>query len=109
MDNNFNDIIGSANNAHDMSMSMPDLREYPLVKCDDCGGVAFTPAMAIRRVPGIVLGMGDKNQLIPEQILVCATCGTVYKKDRVYLGLEKDDEKEEETKKSETKTSSLII
>ncbi len=91
----FNDIINQANTNHDLGMSAPDLTEYPVLECDKCGGVAFIPAMAIRRVPGIVLGIGDKNQLIPEQILVCAKCGEVFKKDRIYLGLEEKEETKE--------------
>lgn len=92
MDGNFSDIIGNAQQNQQLNMGPVNLDEYPLYECDKCGSVAFVPAMALRRVPGIALGMGDKNQLIPEQILVCAKCHEIFKKDRIYLNLEKKDE-----------------
>lgn len=93
MTNNFDDIIGQAEQNKQFNMPPVDFTQYPLLECDKCKSNAFTTAIAIRKVPGIVLGEGDKDQYIPVQILVCAKCGEIFVEDRKHLkiGEFKDD------------------
>lgn len=91
MNETFDDLINAANENKMFNVNF-DPTDCECVKCDNCGSIMFTPVVVIRRVEGIKLGLGEKNQLYPEQGLCCAKCGTMFKKDRIYFGLEKDDE-----------------
>lgn len=103
---NFNEIIDSANENAKYQMPQIDPKDYDSLECDKCGCVAFIPAMIIKKVPGAVFGSANKIQLVPDQILVCAKCGTILKKDRDYYNLTDDNKQGEKT---EEKKSSIIL
>lgn len=106
MNEDFNKIIDSANENKNFQMPKIDPINYPSIACDKCGNVAFTPAMIIKMIPGVLLGSSSKTQLMPDQILVCSKCGTILKKDREYYKLNDDGT---EPEKPEKKESSIII
>ena len=107
MNEDFNKLIDEANANKNFNLPQIEPAEYPSLKCDKCGNVAFTPAMIIKMIPGVLLGSKNKTQLMPDQILVCSKCGTILKKDRKYYKLN-DDGTEPEKKATDT-TSGLII
>ena len=107
MNEDFNKIIDSANANKNFNLPQIDPTEYPSLCCDKCGNVAFTTAMIIKKIPGVMLGSPNKTQLMPDQILVCAKCGTILKKDREYYKLTDDGKDTIEEKKDPE--SSLII
>ena len=106
MTEDFGKMIDAANENKNFQMPQIDLTEYPSLKCDKCGNVAFTPAMIIKKIPGVLMGNASKTQLMPDQILVCSKCGTILKKDREYYKLNDDGT---EPEKPEKKESSIII
>lgn len=108
MNNDFNSIIDAANANKNMQMPQIDPTEYPSLSCDKCGSVAFTTAMIIKKIPGVLLGSSNKTQLMPDQILVCSKCGTILKKDREYYKLT-DDGKDTVIEKNKNVTSSGLI
>lgn len=73
-----------------IQMPQVNLKDYKTVECDKCGNVAFIPAMILKIVPGAILGSAGKNKLIPDNVLVCSKCGTIFKKDREYYDLTDD-------------------
>jgi len=106
MEQNFNEIIDSANENAKFKMPQLDPKDYDSLECDKCGCVAFMPAMIIKKVPGAAFGSAHKTQLVPDQILVCAKCGTILKKDREYYNLSDDNK---QNPKTEENKSSIII
>ena len=107
MTEDFGKIIDAANTNKNFQMPQVDPTEYPSLCCDKCGNVAFTTAMIIKKIPGVLLGSPNKTQLMPDQILVCSKCGTILKKDREYYKLTDDGHDTVEEKKDPE--SSLII
>ena len=108
MNDNFNEIIDSANDNAKYQMPQLDPKDYESIECDQCGNVAFMPAMILKKVPGVIFGSSNKTQLVPDQILVCAKCGTILKKDREYYNLTDDGKQQKEDKKEEPKSSIII-
>ena len=108
MNEDFNKIIDNANANKNFQMPQIEPSEYPSMKCDKCGNVAFVPSIIIKMIPGVLLGSPNKTQLMPDQILTCSKCGTILKKDREYYKLN-DDGTEDEKKPTETPQSSSII
>jgi len=106
MEQNFNEIIDSANENAKYQMPQIDPKDYESLECDQCGNVAFMPAMILKKIPGAVIGSHNKFQLVPDQILVCSKCGTVLKKDREYHNLSDDGK---QLKNSKEQASSIII
>jgi len=90
-----------------LQMPQIDPKEYESITCDKCGNVAFMPAMILKIIPGLLLGTGAENRILPDQILVCSKCGTVIKKDREYYNLDIDGKPI--TEKVENKKSDIII
>lgn len=91
-----------------MQMPQLNLKEYDTIECDKCGNVAFIPAMILKVVPGIVIGTGSQNKILPDNVLVCSKCGTILKKDREYYDLT-DDNKVKNKKEDKSSKSDLII
>ena len=108
MNEDFNKIIDTANANKNFNMPQIEPSEYPSLVCDKCGNVAFTAAMIIKKIPGVLLGSPNKIQLMPDQILVCSKCGTILKKDREYYKLT-DDGKDTVQEKKETTQGGIII
>lgn len=73
--------------------------DYPSVICPDCGTKVFIPAAVFKKVPGILLGTGAEEELIPIQVYVCAKCHKLLPEFEQL-------EKESEPKKQE---SSIIV
>lgn len=107
MTEDFGKMIDAANENKNFQMPQIDLTEYPSLKCDKCGNVAFTPAMIIKKIPGVLLGNASKTQLMPDQILVCSKCGTILKKDRDYYKL--TDDGKDTVKEKQESASGIII
>ena len=107
MNSDFNDIIDSANANEQFKMPQLNPQDYETITCDMCGNAAFYPAMIIKKVPGVMFGSANKYQLVPDQILVCAKCGTILKKDRQYYNLSNEGIPQQE--KKEEKQSSIIV
>ena len=107
MTEDFEKMIGAAEENTKYAMPQIDPTKYPSLACDKCGNVAFTTAMIIKKIPGVLLGNASKTQLMPDQILVCSKCGTILKKDREYYKLT-DDGHDTVEEKQEPK-SNLII
>lgn len=107
MNEDFNKIIDNANANKNFQMPQVEPADYPSLACDKCGNVAFTPAMIIKKVPGVLIGSPNKIQLMPDQILVCSKCGTILKKDREYYKL--TDDGKDTIKEKEEPQSNLII
>ena len=91
-----------------MQMPQLNLKEYDTIECDKCGNVAFIPAMILKIVPGIVIGTGSQNKILPDNVLICSKCGTILKKDREYYDLT-DDNKVKNKKENKSSKSDLII
>ena len=107
MTEDFGKMIDAANANKNFQMPQIDPSEYPSLKCDKCGNVAFTTAMIIKKIPGVLLGSANKTQLMPDQILVCSKCGTILKKDREYYKL--TDDGQDTVEEKQEPESSLII
>ena len=97
------------NNLENMQMPQLNLKEYETIQCDKCGNVAFTPAMILKVVPGIVIGTGSQNKILPDNILVCSKCGTIFKRDREYYDLDEDGKPNKKEEKPVENKSSIII
>ena len=107
MNEDFNKIIDTANANKNFNLPQIEPTDYPSLACDKCGNVAFTPAMIIKMIPGVLLGSSSKTQLVPDQILVCSKCGTILKKDREYYKL--NDDGTEPQKTSDEQKSNIVI
>ena len=107
MTEDFGKMIDTANANKNFQMPQIDPAEYPSLKCDKCGNVAFITAMIIKKIPGVLLGSASKTQLMPDQILVCSKCGTILKKDREYYKL--TDDGQDTVEEKQESESSLII
>lgn len=107
MTEDFNKLIDSANANKNFAMPQIDPTEYESLCCDKCGNVAFTTAMIIKKIPGVLLGSPNKTQLMPDQILVCSKCGTILKKDREYYKL--TDDGKDTVKDNDKNETNLII
>lgn len=46
------------------------------MKCEEegCGGIAFIPAVGIKRLSGLLVGE-SQDRVVPYEIMVCAKCG----------------------------------
>lgn len=107
MTEDFNKLIDSANANKNFAMPQIDPTEYPSLCCDKCGNVAFTTAIIIKKIPGVLLGSSNKTQLMPDQILVCSKCGAILKKDREYYKL--TDDGKDTIKDNDKNETNLII
>lgn len=67
-----------------------DPRQYETVHCSKCGSIRFVNEMVLKRVSGLEIGAGDKQMLVPLQILTCANCGTILDDDVKGYKLEDD-------------------
>lgn len=65
------DTINSANKKQTLRVNP---LEYPSVICPDCGTKVFIPATIFKKVPGLLLGTGTEEELIPIQVCICANC-----------------------------------
>lgn len=68
MDNNIKQAIDGA-----ARVSVNPL-EYPSIKCD-CGCETFSQAVVFKKIPGVVLGAGAEEQIVPITVFVCSKCG----------------------------------
>jgi DNA-directed RNA polymerase subunit RPC12/RpoP len=46
------------------------------VNCHNCGGDLYLPSFKFKKVSKILVG-SDKDQIVPIQVYVCASCGTL--------------------------------
>ena len=53
-----------------------DISQAPTVKCDECGGVLFTPAAIVKRISKLQTG-SPEDQTVTIQVLMCTNCDTV--------------------------------
>lgn len=67
-----------------------DPRQYETVHCSKCGSIRFVNEIVLKRVSGLEIGAGDKQMLVPLQILTCANCGTILDDDVKGYKLEDD-------------------
>lgn len=79
--------------------------DYPSVICPECGCKYWMPVMQFRQVPGIIMGTGDKPQLVPIQAYVCAKCKTLIPD---LAELDKEPESSKEANQTNTKTSLIL-
>ena len=67
-----------------------DPRQYETVHCSKCGSIRFVNEIILKRVSGLEIGAGDKQMLVPLQILTCANCGAILDDDVKGYKLEDD-------------------
>lgn len=65
------DTVNAANQKQTLRVNPLD---YPSVVCPDCGTKVFIPAAVFKKVPGLLLGNGGEEQIIPIQVYICAKC-----------------------------------
>ena len=109
MQDDFNQLIDSANANKNFQMPQIEPSDYPSLCCDKCGCVAFNTALIIKKIPGILVQSSKPVQLYPDQILICAKCGTILKKDREYYKLTDDGKDTVEDKGDENIETNLLI
>ena len=73
-----------------INSSKTDPRQYETVHCSNCGSIRFVNEIVLKRVSGLEIGAGDKQMLVPLQILTCAKCGTILDDDVKGYKLEDD-------------------
>lgn len=56
-----------------------DLKNLNDLKCEDCKGYLFMPVFKVKVLPALISSSG-KEELIPIQVLVCTSCGSVHSK-----------------------------
>lgn len=105
MNDDFSQLIDAANANKNYNLPQIEPSDYQSMTCDKCGNVAFTPAIIIKKIPGVLVGSSKEFQLLPDQILVCSKCGTILKKDREYYKLNDDGTENEK----EPPTTDLIV
>lgn len=52
------------------------LKNSTAIQCDECGGSNFMEVIKIRKVSGLISGLG-KDSIIPVPMYACADCGHV--------------------------------
>lgn len=70
IDNINTDLLNSANS----TISVNPLK-YPSVVCDNCGCETFIPGYVFKKIPGVALGRGMEEQIVPIEVCVCSKCG----------------------------------
>ena len=92
------------NNASNISFNP---YQYPSEVCPNCGCEVFAPGVILKKVPGVVLGVGSEEITVPIKVAICAKCGTLSESDQKMIDEEtKKAKKAEELKKS---TGGLIL
>lgn len=87
-----------------LNQSAPLPEDYPITKCDKCGGIMFVPAIVLRDVPGLVLGIKQDVVSTPaHKVFRCANCGAMLKSDLERI--EELNKTKETTEQIKTKTS----
>lgn len=58
-----------------INITREQMKNAKTITCS-CGCKAFIPATGFKEIPGILLGSGTQNQILPIQgLFVCAKCG----------------------------------
>lgn len=70
--------------------------DYPTIKCE-CGCVTYTPAMILKKVPGVVLGVGQGDQIVDLGCYICTKCGNILPQYREMYKLDENGEKTKST------------
>lgn len=70
--------------------------DYPIVKCSKCGGITFMSRLIMRRIPGMLAGMGTEDMLFPMKVLVCDKCGKILDDDVKLYKLDELEQNEKE-------------
>lgn len=85
------------NAAADKKKQMAELVEMikhsTSVKCDDCESSNFIEVVRIRKVSGLVSGLG-REMLIPIPVYACASCGWINEMFMKSSGLNPEDEEQ---------------
>lgn len=71
-----------------------DPREYPDVVCDKCGCNTFSSAFVLKKIPGLLLGTGEKEIEYPLSVFICTKCGEILKRDKELLKMVTEEKKE---------------
>ena len=83
--------------------------DYPSVLCPDCGCQTFVPAMIFKRIPGVVLGTGGREEQMAVKVFICSKCGALSPMDRELIGEDNASGTEGKQTGDYTTTTSLII
>ena len=83
--------------------SMPNINplNYPSEVCS-CGNETFIPGIIFKKVPGMLMGQGTEDTLIPLKVFVCSKCGELSPYDKDIL-------EEHKKQKEKLNNSNLII
>lgn len=93
---NFNkNLINSTNQNSTVSLNP---LEYPSVVCDKCGCETFYLSYVFKKIPGMLVGSGASDELMPIKVFVCTKCGELM-----------PEYKNTKTESDNNKKSNLII
>ena len=67
--------MSAPNQQMQVNVNRKDIIEAENIVCDKCGSPIFKPAMVLKKVPGVVLGMGGESIAMPIEVMVCNQCG----------------------------------
>ena len=67
--------MSAPNQQMQVNVNRKDIIEAENIVCDKCGSPIFKPAMVLKKVPGVVLGMGVEPIAMPIEVMVCNQCG----------------------------------
>lgn len=58
--------------------TQPNIKPSDLqpINCGKCGGDLYLPSFKFKKISKLLVG-SDKDQIVPIQVYVCASCGTI--------------------------------
>ena len=79
---------------------------YPTEVCSECGNETFVPGIIRKIVPGIALGAGTEDVIVPIKVAICAKCGALSPSDKKMI---EDEEKKTNKAGGAENKSGLIL
>lgn len=76
--------------------------KYKSIKCDKCGNEVFVHGYVFKKIPGLEIGKGLEDQIVPIDVFYCSKCGELMPEYKDATD-EAEDTKQIEDKKSNTK------
>lgn len=77
--------------------------KYKSIKCDKCGNEVFVHGYVFKKIPGLEIGKGLEDQIVPIDVFYCSKCGELMPEYKDATDGAHEDTKEIENKKSNTK------
>lgn len=73
--------------------------KYKSIKCDKCGNEVFVHGYVFKKIPGLEIGKGLEDQIVPIDVFYCSKCGELMPEYKSATE-DNDDTKQIENKKS---------